>query len=62
MGTRSVNVKETTSLERFRPILNINMEMKPKHIYAKEKRIRFGAGPKPSTGEGSPTILQTKSL
>lgn len=58
MGTRSVNVRETTSLETFRPVLNVNVEMKTKHIYAKEKRIRSGAGPKPSTSEASLTMLQ----
>lgn len=62
MGTKSVNVRETTNLEGFKPALKINVEMKTKYIYAKEKRIRPGAGPKPCTNEDSPTILQTKSL
>lgn len=62
MGTISVNVRETNSLEGFRPILNTNMEMKTKHIYVKEKRIRPGAGLKLSSSEGSPTMLRAKSL
>lgn len=59
---KSVNVRETISLERFRLLLNINVELKTKYSYAKEKRIRPGAVPKPSASEGSPTILQGKSL
>lgn len=58
MGSRSVNVKETGSFKRFKPVLNINVEIKTKRIYAKEKRIRSH----PSTGEGSPTMLQAESV
>lgn len=57
-----MNVKETSSFKRFKPVLNINVAIKTKHIYAKEKKIRPGTDPMPSTGEGSPTILQVESL
>lgn len=46
MGIRTVHVRVTTSLERFRPLLCFKVEVENKHIYAKEKRP--GAGPKPS--------------
>lgn len=63
MGVRTVRVRVTTGLERFRPLLHLIVEMKTKHIYAKVKRP--GAGPKPSAYDLPSAIystLQAKSL
>lgn len=60
---RTVHVRVTTILERFRPVLHLNVEMKNKLIYAKGKRP--GADPKPSACDlpsATYSTLQAKSL